>query len=90
MTSTPSLAPETEEVIHIPYKIERRTAELYFQLLAALLAYQDHRVTLDDIEPDGIGGWRIHFTCHKPATVELLRGLPDRYGDRSNPLWLIA
>ena len=75
------------EVIHIPYKIDRLAVELYFQLLSTLLGHQDHSIVLEEIEPDGLGGWRIHFSC-EPATVELLRDLPQ--GDRSNPLWLLA
>jgi hypothetical protein len=87
VTSTPAMA--ATEAMHIPYKIDRRAVELYFQLLAALLAHQDHRVTLDHIEPDGIGGWHIHFACDM-ATIELLREVAVEIGDRSNPLWLLA
>jgi hypothetical protein len=72
-----------------PNKIERRAAKLYFQLLAALLAQQGHCVTLDDIEPDGLGGWHIHLACDK-ATIDLLRHAAMKVEDRSNPLWLLA
>jgi hypothetical protein len=89
MTATSPLAAVSVEAIHIPYKIERQTVELYFRLLAALLAQQGHCVTLDGIEPDGVGGWHIHFACDK-ATIDLLRGVAMRIGDRSNPLWLLA
>jgi hypothetical protein len=77
------------EAIHIPYKIERRTVELYFQLLVALLAQQGHCVTLQDIESDGVGEWHIRFACDK-ATIDLLRDVAMKIGDRSNPLWLLA
>ena len=80
---------ESVEVIHIPYQIECRTAALYFQLLAALLAQQGHCITLDDIESDGVGGWHIHFACDK-ATIDLLRQVAMKVEDRTNPLWLIA
>jgi hypothetical protein len=89
MTATSPRATESVEAIHIPYKIERRTAELYFQLLAALLALQGHHVSLDDIEPDGVGGWHIHFACDK-ATIDLLRDVAMIIEDRRNPLWLLA
>jgi hypothetical protein len=89
MTATSPLATVSVEAIHIPYKIERRTAELYFQLLVALLAEQGHCVTLDDIEPDGVGGWHIHFACDK-AITDLLRDVAMKKADRSNPLWLLA
>jgi hypothetical protein len=89
MTATPPPATASVEAIHIPYKIERRTAKLYFQLLAALLAQQGRCVTLDDIESDGVGGWHIHFACDK-ATIDLLRGVAMELRDRSNPLWLLA
>lgn len=89
MTAPSALATVSVETIHIPYKIERRTVELYFQLLAALLAQQDHCVTLDDIEPDGMGGWHIHLACDK-AIIDLLRDVAMKIGDRSNPLWLLA
>jgi hypothetical protein len=87
VTSTPALA--SVEAMHIPYKIDRRTAELYFQLLAALLAHQDRRAILDHIESDGVGGWYIHFACDR-ATIDLLREVAVEIGDRSNPLWLLA
>jgi hypothetical protein len=89
MTATFPPAIESVEVIHIPYKIECRTAVLYFQLLAALLAQQGHCVTLDDIEPDSVGGWHIHIACDR-ATIDLLREVAVEIGDRSNPLWLLA
>jgi hypothetical protein len=89
MTATSPPATASVEAIHIPYKIERRTAELYFQLLAALLAHQDRLATLDHIEADGIGGWYIHFACDR-ATIDLLRDVAVEIGDRSNPLWLLA
>jgi hypothetical protein len=89
MTGTSAPATASVEAIHIPYKIEHRTAELYFQLLAALLAHQDHRATLDHIEADGFGGCYIHFTCDR-ATIDLLREVAVEIGDRSNPLWLLA
>ena len=57
MTATSCQVTSSVEAIHIPYKIERQAARLYWELLATLLAQQDHRVTLDDIEPDGVGGW---------------------------------
>ena len=88
MTATSPLAAVSAEAIHIPYKIERRAAELYFQLLVALLAQQGHCVTLDRIEPDGVG-WHIHFACDK-ATIDLLRDVATKIGDRRNPLWLLA
>jgi hypothetical protein len=89
MTVTFAPATASVEAIHLPYKIERRAAELYFQLLAALLAHQNRRVALDRIEADGIGGWYIHFACDM-ATIELLREVAVEIGDRSNPLWLVA
>jgi hypothetical protein len=89
MTATSPLATASVEAIHIPYKIERRTAELYFRLLAALLAHEGHCVTLDDIGPDGVRGWHIHFACDK-ATIDLLRDVAMKIGNRSNPLWLLA
>jgi hypothetical protein len=89
MTATSPPATASVEAIHIPYKIERGAAELYFQLLAALLAHQGHCVTLDDIEPDGVCGWHIHFTRDK-ATIDLLRDVAMKIEDRSNPLWLLA
>jgi hypothetical protein len=89
MTATSPVATVSVEAIHIPYKIERRTAELYFQLLAALLAQQGHCVTLNDIEFDGVGGWHIHFACDK-ATIDLLGDVAMKVEDRSNPLWLLA
>jgi hypothetical protein len=89
MTGTSPPTTASVEAVHIPYKIERRAAELYFQLLATLLAHQDHRVALDHIEPDGVGGWHIHFACDK-AAIDLLNGVAMKIGDRSNPLWLLA
>jgi hypothetical protein len=89
MTATSPPAIASVEAIHIPYKIERPTVELYFQLLFALLAQQGHCVTLNDIEPDGVGGWHIHFACDN-ATIELLRDVAMKAGDRSSPLWLLA
>jgi hypothetical protein len=89
MTATSSPAIESVEAIHIPYRIECRTAELYFQLLAALLAQQGHCITLNDIEPDGVGGWYIHFACDK-TTIDLLHDVAMKGDDRSNPLWLLA
>jgi hypothetical protein len=89
MTATSPPAIASFEAIHIPYKIERPTVELHFQLLAALLAHQDHCVTLDDIELDGVGGWHIHFACDK-ITIDLLRNVATKIGDRSNPQWLLA
>jgi hypothetical protein len=89
MTATSPLATVSVEAIHIPYNIERRPAELYFQLLAELLAEQGRCVTLDDIESDGVGGWHIHFACDN-ATIDLLRDVAMKTGDRSNPLWLVA
>jgi hypothetical protein len=89
MTAISPQAIESVEVIHIPDKIECRTAALYFPLLAVLLAQQGHCVTLDDIESDGVGGWRIHLACDK-ATIDLLHAVAMKPGDRSNPLWLLA
>ena len=89
MTATSFQATSSVEVIHIPYKIERRTAEPFFQLLTALLAHQDHRDTLDHIEPDGVGGRHIHIACDR-ATIDLLRDVAVESGDRSNPRWLLA
>jgi hypothetical protein len=89
MTATSPQATASVETIHIPYKIPRRTAKLYFQLLAALLAQQGRCVTLDHIEPVSVGGWHIHFACDK-ATIDLLRDVAMIIEDRSNPLWLLA
>jgi Resolvase, N terminal domain len=51
--------------------------ELYVELFSARLAQQGHS-GLEDIQPDGSGGWYVHFSS-EPATAELLRTY------RSNP-----
>ncbi len=55
--------PGSVETLHLPYRIERRIAELYFQLFAALLDQQGYTIDLKDIEPDDLDGWHIRFTC---------------------------
>ena len=59
----PLTPPMLAEVIHLPYSIKRRTAELYWSLLEAVMAEGGHTVVLDRIEGDPVKGWVIHLCC---------------------------
>jgi hypothetical protein len=89
MTYDPSTASATvlSEIIHIPFSIERRAAELYWSLLEMLLGHRDHHVVLGGIEPDETGGWYVHFLCRDQATITLLQDVAATGDD--NPLALL-
>jgi hypothetical protein len=48
---SPPTAAMLAEILRIPYALKRRTVELYFDLLQALLAQLDHYVILDRSNP---------------------------------------
>jgi len=91
MNDAPSPIPTTVLVdeIRLPFSISRRTADLYWSLLDAVLAEGHHRVWLDCIEPDPIKGWIIHLHCDDPATIDVLREWEERRCNPDDPLALL-
>lgn len=83
---SPRSSPMLAEVIRLPYAIGRRTADLYGDLLLAVLAEGDHEVVLDRIEGDPINGWVIHLRSTDPATIDVLRKVEQRKCRPDNPL----
>jgi len=77
------------EVIHLAYSIQRRTAELFFDLLQLVLAEGNHIVVLDRIEPDPVKGWAIHLRCANPATIGLIHEVEQRRCPPDDPLSLL-
>lgn len=77
------------EVIHLPYSIKRRTAELYWSLLEAVMAEGGHTVVLDRIEGDPVKGWVIHLCCTDLAALDLIRDIAERRCHPDDPLSLL-
>jgi len=77
------------EVIHLPYSIKLHTAELYSDLLLAVLTEGGHAVVLNRIDGDPVGGWVIHLCCTDPITIDVLRDLEQRNCHPDDPLSLL-
>lgn len=77
------------ELFYLPYTITRRSANLYWDLLEALLAERDHTVILDRIEPDPAKGWLICLRCADRATIDLIRIVAERKCRPDYPLSLV-
>jgi hypothetical protein len=93
-TMTPDPLPLTAnlptDTIRIPYPLKRRTVQLYYDLLQALLAQLGHYVILDRIESDPTShGWLIHLICHDQTTITLLHDAAAEECSRSDPLALL-
>lgn len=90
MIQNPSPLPTVAETICLPYALKRRTVELYFDLLQALLAQLDHYVILDHIEADPTShDWLIHLLCYDQSTITLLHEAATREYSRNDPLALL-
>jgi hypothetical protein len=67
---------------------ERRAVNLYFDLLCAILAKHNHRITLDRIDSDPAVGWLIHYRSRDPVTIAMLHDIAAGDPGPSDPVEL--